>query len=69
MESPRNQETVLSFYPPQSLVVVGWVEMQALPQLYRIKICGPRLEVEEDYIFHKHLQKILMLTEFGKPLI
>lgn len=51
MESPRNQGTVLSFDPPQSLVVVGWVEMQALPQLYRIKISGPRLEVGEDYIF------------------
>ena len=28
LQSPRNQGTLLSFYLPQSLVVVGWVEMQ-----------------------------------------
>ena len=28
LQSPRNQGTFLSFYPPQPLVVVGWVEMQ-----------------------------------------
>ena len=44
MESPRNQGTIPSFYPPQYLVVVGWVEMQVpgpYPRFTESKSLGP----------------------------
>lgn len=71
MQPPRNQGAVLSFSLPGSLVVVGWLGRNigswANPDLQNQSLVGGNWDRERVYIFHKHLQKILALTELGKP--
>ena len=52
LQSPRSQGTLPSFYPPQSLVVVGWVERQVpgpYPRFTGSESLGPGWGWEELY--------------------